>query len=167
MKSINDRYIRWLRLFISAGFLFLLSACATGDSGYRGQWVEDGSVLHEIESGKIFPGFTYYYVGSVIAPDNFIAIAGGWHLRTRVWNKIMMTPERLNGWLQWYKQEHNVCEYRAGRILAPDGQLVGYWYSQNFWNIIEQPAAGVIEVYQPFSGGGADCAEPTRDFIFH
>ena len=166
MNFMNARHASWSGWLLLVWLFRLLAGCATHDGQARGQWLEDETVLREIEAGKIFSGYTYYYLGSVTVPKTFIAIENHWHLRTQVWAKITMTPKLLAGWLQRYRQDQNVCGYRAGRILAPGGQLVGYWYSQNFWNIIEEPEPHVIIVYQPFVGGGMDCGEPTKDLFF-
>ncbi|MBM9614992.1 hypothetical protein JWJ90_11925 [Desulfobulbus rhabdoformis] len=119
-----------------------------------------------IENGAIFPRHTYYYLGSIVAPDSFIAVDNRFQLRSRVWSKVAMSPERLAGWLQWYSQEmYGSCDYRAGRIYAPDGTPVGYWYSQNELNNVYMPQPGVIEVYRPHTVGQMVCGEE-RDSPF-
>lgn len=140
----------------------LMTAGCAGDksSPPEGQWLEEEAIQKTIEAGTLFPDHTYYYLGSITAPDSFIAIDNHWQLRTRVWAEVAMSPKRLAGWLQWYRNEHyGACDYRGGRILAPDGSLVGYWYSQNPINKVYMPEPGVIEVYKPHSVGGQVCGE--------
>ena len=178
-ESIPDRRLQpwgrgmkreWWWLFavtvIAVGLC--LSGCAGLDASRpQGQWMEDEGVQRQIETGTLFPSHSYYYLGSITAPDTFIAIDNQWQLRSRVWAEVKMTPQRLAGWLQWYRSEHDGgCEYRGGRILAPDGGQVGYWYSQNRFNIIYMPEPGVIEVYKPHAGAGRVCGEPGVDGYF-
>jgi len=150
---------------VNAGSALVLCLMITGCSGIadqqpKGQWVEDAGIQQVIETGTVFPNHTYYYLGSINGPDSFIAIDNRWRLRTRVWAEVAMNPKRLAGWLQWLSHEdRGACEYRAGRILAPNGSQVGYWYSQNPINLIYMPEPGVIEVYKPHDVGGAVCGE--------
>lgn len=156
---------RWGSAVALLLFCLLSSGCC-GLASFRpqGQWLEDTGVQQTIEAGRIFGGHTYFYLGSITAPDSFIAIDNRWQLRTRVWAQVEMTPQRLDGWLQWYRTEHyGVCEYRGGRILAPDGRQVGYWYSQNPINTIYMPEPGVIEIYKPHTSSGQVCGEPGVD----
>lgn len=154
------------------GVVVVLSACLLTVGGCvgldpsrpQGQWLEDEEVRQFIEDGRLFPDHTYYYLGSMTAPDSFIAIDNRLQLRTRVWAQVEMTPQQLAGWLQWYRSEHyGICAYQGGRILAPDGSQVGYWYSQNPINIIFMPEPGVIEVYKPHTVSGRVCGEPDDD----
>ncbi len=140
----------------------LLTGCAgTQSSVPEGTWLEDEGIQKTIESGTVFSGHRYYYLGSITAPDSFIAIDNRWQLHSRVWADVAMTQERLAGWLQWYSHEdYGSCSYRAGRILAPDGSQIGYWYSQNPINTIYMPRPGVVEVYKPHDVGGTVCGEP-------
>ncbi|MGD9950295.1 MAG: hypothetical protein AB7U29_17725 [Desulfobulbus sp.] len=153
-------------LWLSLMLCLLITGCVGNTpSSPKGQWLEEDAIQKIIENGTVFPGHTYYYLGSITAPDSFIAIDNRWQLRTRVWAEVAMSPKRLAGWLQWYRTEdyYGGCEYRAGRILAPDGSPVGYWYSQNPINNIYMPEPGVIEVYKPHNIGGQVCGEPRDD----
>lgn len=150
------------RLCLVLSLMIAMAGCA-GNSFQtpQGEWIEEEGIQKVIESGALFPGHAYYYLGSITAPDSFIAIDNRWRLRTRVWAEVEMNPQRLAGWLQWYRShQYGACEYRGGRILAPDGGEVGYWYSQNQFNIIYSPEPGVLEVYKPNAGGGKVCGEP-------
>lgn len=145
----------------------VLSACAAGVDTPAGKWDTDMGVQQLFVSGAVLPDHTYYYIGSIGAPDSIIAIDNRFTLRSRVWAQIEMTEQLLNGWLQWYRTEQYGagCEYRGGVILTPDGQRAGVWYSQNIVNIIRMPEPGVIEVYQPRSLSGTTCGRD-RDSSF-
>ena len=140
--------------------LLLVGCSGLNDQQPKGQWQEEEDVQKVIETGTVFPDHTYYYLGSIVGPDSFIAIDNRWRLHSRVWAEVAMTPERLAGWLQWISRDnYGACEYRGGRILAPDGSPVGYWYSPNRINTIYVPEPGVVEVYKPQDVGGRVCGE--------
>lgn len=153
-------------LFMASGLL--LAGCgAIEPQRPQGLWLEDAGVRQRIAQGEIFAGHLYYYLGSITAPDAFIAIDQRWQLRSRLWAEVEIGPERLAGWLQWYRTEHlGFCDYKGGRILAPDGSQVGYWYAQNPYNTIYSPQPGVIEIYKPHAGGGRVCGEPGHNGFF-
>ncbi|MDD2463589.1 MAG: hypothetical protein PHI97_06295 [Desulfobulbus sp.] len=150
--------------------LCLLIAGCAGDTATKpqGQWLEEEGIQKSIEAGTVYHDHNYYYLGSITAPDSFIAVDKRWRLQTRVWAEVTMSQQRLAGWLQWYRSEHyGGCEYRAGRILAPDGSPVGYWYSQNPINTIYILEPGVIQIYKPHNIAGQVCGEPRDDGFFH
>ena len=121
------------------------------------------------ESGTLLANHTYYYLGSFGAPDSIIAIDNRFTLRSRVWARAEVDQRMLDGWLQWYRTEHfpSGCELRGGRILTPDGQQAGVWYSQNIVNIVRMPEPGVIEVFQPHSPAGHTCGRDNNaNFLF-
>lgn len=154
-------------------FLLLTLVCSLYIGGCTahvpsGKWEVDTGVKQAFEAGTVFPDHTYYYLGSITAPDSIIAISNQYSLRTRVWAQIDMSEKVLNGWLSWYRTEYyGPCEYRGGVILTPDGRQAGFWYSQNIINIIEMPEPGVLVVFQPTSLGWSKCGEQDRDFHHH
>jgi len=149
----------FVRFFLAMCAAAVLAGCAAGPPG--GRWEIEPEVQLLFESGTVLPDHTYYYLGSITAPDTIIAISNQFTLRTRVWAQVDLTEQILNGWLQWYRTEHYAagCEYRGGVILTPDGRRAGYWYSQNIINIIRMPESGVIEVYQPHAISGRVCGK--------
>lgn len=149
--------------------ILLMTSCGAIEPQRRpqGAWLEDTEVRQRIAQGEIFAGHLYYYLGSITAPDAFIAIDQHWQLQSRLWADVAISEQRLNGWLQWYRTEHlGFCDYKGGRILAPDGSQVGYWYAQNPYNTIYVPEPGVIEIYRPHAGGGRVCGEPNPGGFF-
>ena len=146
----------------------LLASCAQHKANVpKGQWVEQEDVLEIIESGVLFSGYNYYYLGSITAPNSFIALDDRFQLRSRAWAQVTMTSKRMAGWLQAYAQEMSgSCSYRAGHIFTPDGTLVGYWYSQNELNNVYMPEPGVLEIYQPHTVGGMVCGEEREEGLF-
>lgn len=166
----GQKLMPWLRamvLLLACGGLLMAGCSAIDPQRPQGQWLHDEGVRQRIASGEIFAGHSYYYLGSITAPDAFIAIDPHWQLRSRIWAEVAISEQRLAGWLQWYRTEHlGFCDYKGGRILAPDGTQVGYWYAQNPYNTIYAPQSGVIEIYKPHAGGGRVCGEPGGDGFF-
>lgn len=151
-------------LLLGCGGLLMTGCGALDIQRPQGQWQQDEAVRQRIASGEVFAGHRYYYLGSITAPDAFIAIDQRWQLRSRVWAEVSVSEQRLAGWLQWYRTEHlGFCDYKGGRIFAPDGSQVGYWYAQNPYNLIYSPQPGVLEIYKPHAGGGRVCGEPGFD----
>lgn len=162
--------IKWLRewaLFLSYLTVCCVSAGCTATQP-SGQWLIEPEAGHLFESGTVLPHHTYYYLGSITAPDSIIAIDDRFILRTRVWAQVALSQAMLNGWLQWYRTEHypSGCQYRGGVIITPDGQRAGFWYSQNIINIVRSPEAGVIEVYQPHAVSGLTCGQERDGSLF-
>ncbi len=144
-----------LLLVLCCCFLLLAGCAASGSSG---KWQVNTDVQHAFEAGTLLPDHTYYYIGSIAAPESVIAIDNQFTLRTKVWAQVDMTQERLNSWLQWYKTDDlRVCDFFGGVILTPDGKRAGIWYSVNLFNTIEMPEPGVLVVYQPTSFSGSRC----------
>jgi hypothetical protein len=138
------------RLFAGAIMMaaLLLAGCVNLVSDLpQGQWLEEEQVQALVEDGIVFPDHRYYYLGSITAPDSFIAIHKEWRLRTRVWAEVEMTPQRLAGWLQWYRTEqYGICEYRGGRILAPIPRIDSIWcMCRNLrWLKCTNPTPGLV-----------------------
>lgn len=152
---------RLIRLLILIGCAVLSGCAAGGNNAPAGKWETDPGVQEFFVSGAVLPEHTYYYIGSIAAPDSIIAIDNRFTLRSRVWAQIEMTEQLLSEWLQWYRTEQYGagCEYRGGVILTPNGERAGVWYSQNIVNIIRMPEPGVLEVYQPHSVSGTTCGQ--------
>ncbi|ADW18283.1 hypothetical protein Despr_2136 [Desulfobulbus propionicus DSM 2032] len=151
-----------MRLLFCLLAAVLLTGCAAPVPG--GKWEIDRAVQQTFEAGQLFPEHSYYYLGSITAPESIIAIDNRFTLQTRVWAHIDMSEQRLNGWLQWYRGErYGGCDYYGGVILAPDGRRAGVWYSPNIFNIIRMPEPNVLEVFQPYSFMGRRCGEPNDD----
>ncbi len=157
-----------LTMLFFCSCLVLFVGCAQQSATVpKGQWLEQQDVLKTIENGELFSGHNYYYLGSITAPDSFIALDDRFQLRSRAWAQVTMTSKRMAGWLQAYSQEmYGSCSYRAGYIYAPDGTLVGYWYSQNELNSVYMPEPGVLEICQPHTVGGMVCGEERDDGLF-
>jgi len=166
-QTLIDQLRSMVALLLACSVLLMAGCGAIDPQRPQGLWMEEDGIRQRIAGGEIFAGHSYYYLGSITAPDSFIAIDQRWQLRTRVWADVAISEQRLGGWLQWYRTEHlGFCDYKGGRILAPDGSQVGYWYSQNPYNSIYSPEPGVIEIYKPHAGGGRVCGEPGYNGFF-
>jgi hypothetical protein len=140
------------------GALFLLAGCAANVPS--GKWQVDQSVKRSFEAGTVLPDHTYYYLGSLAAPDSVIAVDNRFVLRTKVWAQVDISQKMLNGWLGWLNtKNYGVCAYYGGVILTPEGEYAGIWYSQNTINTIRTPEPGVLVVFQPTTFSGRTCGE--------
>lgn len=146
--------------------LVLLTGCTSMVP--TGQWQSDPSVASWFAAGRVLPGYAYYYLGSSTAPDSIIAIDPRYTLRSRVWARIDLDEQILNGWLQWYRsvQPPPGCEFQGGVIATPAGEPAGYWYSRNPINIVHMPEPGVLEVFQPHTLGGGACGQSSSSGLF-
>lgn len=148
------RIVLFLPLFV----IFVLTGCV--GTVPAGKWQVDEEVRQAFVSGVILPEHSYYYLGSVTAPDSIIAIDNHFTLRTKVWAQADFSREMFDAWLNWYRTEKfTACPYYGGVILTPDGKRAGVWYSPNIFNIIQMPEPGVIVVFQPYSYAGKRCGE--------
>lgn len=153
-------------ILLPLGLVLFLTACA-GHNVPTGRWTTDDSVRKFFEEGRIYPDHTYYYLGSITAPDSIIAIDNRYTLRTRVWAEIAISQQVFNGWLTWYRTDNfGPCPLYGGVILTPAGRPAGYWYSRNTRNIVEEPEPGVLVVYQPDSNGFTRCGRQDDDHGF-
>ena len=151
------------RLLLLILSLAIVAGCVYKAPVPAEQWKEDVGVQKTFEAGTLLADHTYYYLGSIAAPDSIIAINNHFTLRTRVWAQVEdMNEKVLKGWLQMlrYKNTGYCSEYYGGVILTPDGQQAGVWYSPNTINIVQMPEPGVVVVFKPHTVSGAACGDP-------
>jgi len=143
--------------FLVANAVFLFANANAANTQY-GKWKTDPVVKEQVETGKVLPGHTYYYTGSINGPDCFIALDNHYTLRdSKVWAKAdEMSDKIMQGWLQSLRQERGErsLHVKGGDILTPDGKKAGIWYSHYSINVIEMPKPGELVIYQPHPVGG-------------
>ena len=141
--------------------LFGVTGCAP--TGPTGAWESDRRVGQLFESGRVLPDHTYYYLGSISAPDSIIAVDNRYVLRSKVWARIEISEQILRDWLAWLPIAHSRnCVFRGGVILTPDGRQAGIWYSPHLLNVIQMPEPEVLVIFQPRSAGLSGCEEQDR-----
>lgn len=156
--------LRQAVLLLTILFAATLTGCAA--TVPAGRWEADNRVGQVFESATVLPHHTYYYLGSITAPDSVIAIDNRFTLRTRVWAGIEISEQILRNWLAWFPIAHSRnCLFRGGVIFTPDGQQAGVWYSPNIINLVQMPEPGVLVVFQPRSPGLSGCTEQEQGGI--
>lgn len=147
-------------------WLFLLSLILLGGCAAQrpfGAWESDRRVGQLFESAQVLPDHTYYYLGSIAAPDSIIAIDNRYVLRSEVWARIEISEQILRDWLAWLPIAHShQCVFRGGVILTPDGRQAGIWYSPHLLNVVQMPEPEVLVIFQPRSAGLSGCGEQDR-----
>ena len=149
---------------LACSLFLLLFGCAAGLPS--GQWSVDDHVRQAFEAGYIFPGHTYFYLGSATAPEAIIAVNNRYMLQSRFWERIDISQEQLDRWRQFYRTDNSrPCDFWGGVILAPDGQPAGFWYAQDLYTVVEMPEPGVLRIHQPTSPWGGKCGADNNSWF--
>jgi hypothetical protein len=129
-----------LLLFVIQITLF---GCATPPSG-RTSGIRTSQEATDIwHSYQILPNYNYYYSGPDTLPSYIIGIDDKYHLTSKQWKPVDLTPDMLKNWLNYYRP-------RVGYILDPygaditdlDGNRIGLWYSVNDWRRLGTAGVG-------------------------
>lgn len=164
MKT-HSLFTPYLSFFLFGCALLVITGCTS--TMPTGTWQVEREAQMTFETATVLPDHTYYYLGSSGAPTAVIAISNEFDLRTKVWAQVEITDKILRGWRQWHTATGtSPCRYYSGVILTPDGRQAGVWYSQNIINTVRMPEPGVLEIFQPFSTPGRECAERERERVF-
>lgn len=151
-----------MRKMIAILIVGTLAGC--GVLAPTGGWETDGRVEQLFTSAVVLPHHTYYYLGSVTAPDSIIAIDTRFTLRTKVWAEIEISEQVLSNWLAWLPLVHSrSCVFRGGVIRTPDGEQAGVWYSPNLINLVQMPEPDMLVVFPPRSIGPSACGDQEQD----
>ena len=141
--------MRYLNLFWT---IFLLGVVMTGCAVPQNQGRLDRSfeVMHSVEAGKVLDGHTYYYTGPEAEPDAIIAINNRYDLKSKYWIRVENVEEQLADWNYFIDNSTRFAEaYEGARIMTPDGQEAGIWYSRYDHTVVRFPDASSIIVYIP------------------
>jgi hypothetical protein len=106
----------------------MLSACMEN----YGRLAIDAQVGQDFRAGVIQPDLRYYYTGRENMFYAIIGIDRAYTVPSRYWISIAPEPDQLRKMSENIFQEGRVDPYGA-LIMAPDGELVGIWYS-NLYN---------------------------------
>lgn len=153
-QSDNPKGMTYKAFFIA--LLFILTAVFSGCSGNYGRLQLSKEVNKTFEDAVILPDHTYYYSGGDARPRAILAIQNSYKLRTSLWKKVDLDPERLRNWIL-FMTEFRGYNFRTfgSRVLDPQGKQVGIWYSA--WNRTPVKMLGENEVaVVPPQTGGAE-----------
>ena len=114
--------------------LFTLAGCAA-TAGKKSAGVVHSQEATEIwHSYEVLPNYKYYISGAKSRPMYIIGIDDKYHLTSKNWKPVDLTPEMLNKWINYYRPRvgYSVNSYGAF-IMDPNGERVGLWYAmRNF-----------------------------------
>ncbi|MBC8209298.1 MAG: hypothetical protein H8E79_09060 [Desulfobulbaceae bacterium] len=128
-------------LLTALSLTLILNACAgLPPTGH----LESSQTIRDLfESAIILEDHAYYTMGSEVKPDAIIGVRSPYRLDSEIWSPVDLSEPQLRDWLFWFRiHETFTCTYSGGRLIAPDGQAVGIWYSKKIlatiWHV-EQP----------------------------
>ena len=129
-----------LLLFVTQITLF---GCATPPSG-RTSGIRTSQEATDIwHSYQILPNYNYYYSGPDTQPRYIIGIDDKYHLTSKLWKPVDLTPDMLKNWFNYYQPRvgYSLDLYGAD-ITDLDGNRVGLWYSVHDWRRLGTASVG-------------------------
>ena len=125
-----------LSVLVLAIFLITLTGCAP-TSGIKSSGVVHSREATDIwHSYEVVPNYNYYISGAESRPWYIIGIENKYHLTSKNWKPVDLTPEMLNKWINYYRPRvgYDLKVY-GSFIMDPDGERVGLWYSMRTWRV--------------------------------
>ncbi len=110
--------------------LFVVGCVSTNSTVELSREVSD-----VFESGKIIPGYDYYYSGPAIKPIAIVAISKEIVFEKGFWMRVNMeqSPPWPLGVTNFYRTRNR---YFGSYVLDLSGRRVGLWYSEDLFPII-------------------------------
>ncbi len=110
--------------------LFLLVGCAGLARNY-GTIVPDESVSKSFENYQMDPNMNYYYSGSDLWPSAIIGLKKQYELANTLWQPIKPEPRIFRQFVSSMRDKASaIGQFQHGQVMkAPDGRVVGVWYS--------------------------------------
>lgn len=141
--------MRYLNLFWATLLVSLMvTACAIPPN--QGRLARSFEVAQLVEAGTVLPDHTYYYTGPEAEPDAIIAINNRYELKSKYWIRVENAKEKLADWNYFIDNSTRFAHaYEGARIMTPDGQEAGIWYSRDDHTVVRFPDDSSIIVYKP------------------
>jgi hypothetical protein len=145
-------------LLLLIAIAFVLGGCAAATQNKNlGSMKESNEITQKYRSLTIDPAYHYYYSGVELNPDVVMGIEKSYTVESKFWHQIDLSKDRLEYWVTWGDRQsmdegfsrRYLGKYRGAYILAPDGTVVGDWYSKKDWGIFEFPGNNVIIPHPP------------------
>jgi hypothetical protein len=94
-------------------------------------------------SYQVLPNYKYYYAGSDAQPSYIIGIDDRYHLTSKLWKPVDLTPAMLKNWLNYIQPRvgYDPSLYGAD-ITDANGKRVGLWYSVRDWRRLGTASVG-------------------------
>ena len=146
------RYTQFVCTLILIGFL--AGGCAKPQN--QGSMVRDGGVEKLIESATVLPNHSYFFTGPEARPDAIIAIDNNFTLTTKYWIKVDDVANQLQDWNRLIDNAYRFKRaYEGFRIMTPDGNQSGIWYSPYEYTVVQYPDSSTIILYTPSTTEGS------------
>lgn len=129
----------------AAGFL---GGCAGAQYGGLRPSPEASQVF---DSGQVLPQYRYYTTGAQNIPDAIIAVDRKFTLLGTTWREEEMDEKRLRRLVFNLKQySSGLTDFPFGmKIVGPEGEMIGYWYSDLTFTTVTMPSATEVIVQSP------------------
>jgi len=125
---------------LSAVFLVAVLLTLTGCAVTAGK--KSAGVVHSQEatdiwhSYEVLPNYNYYISGAESRPWYIIGIDNKYHLTSKNWKPVDLTPEMLNKWINYYRPRVGYSQDNYGAfMIGPNGERIGLWYSVKKWRL--------------------------------
>lgn len=149
---------RLIYLLLLIGISSILGGCVTATQNKNlGSMRESRDITSKYTSLTIDSKYNYYYSGVELSPDVIMGIDKAYTVQSKFWHPVDLTEEQLEYWVTWGKRQtadegfsrRYLGKFMGAYILAPDGTVVGDWYSKKDWGIFEFPGNKVIIPHPP------------------
>jgi len=123
--------------------LITLTGCAA-TTGKKSSGVVTSQEATDIwHSYEILPNYHYYYSGPNTQPNYIIGIDDRYHLQSKLWKPVDLTPEKLKNWINFGRPRvgYSLDIYGAF-ITDSNGERVGLWYSVHDWRLLGSASVG-------------------------
>ena len=123
-----------LLLLFSLSMAVLTMVSCSGKGNY-GRLVPNDKVKSTFETYQLSPDYTYYYSGPDAYPRAVIGIRNEYHLESKFWKAVDLTPTLLKRWLEIGGRPRQDFDLNrnGSEILTPDGRQIGIWYALKNW----------------------------------
>ena len=143
-------------LFLVA-VLSMLNGCAATSSISSSGVVTSQEATEIWHSYEVLPNYKYYISGPESRPRYIIGIDDKYHLTSKHWKPVDLTPEMLNKWFNYYRPRVGYSQDNYGAFMqGPDGQRIGLWYSMKKWRL-----TGSVKVDE---NNGVSVTRPVRNW---
>lgn len=158
MKNKKTFLEGWQRFVIFLFIALSLSACVVSCGASPRSLQRNLEIEKHFKSATILPGYTYYVQGPASDPEAIMALKEKYQLQSRLWSRVEWTEKEMARVVFLMESDGvGFCTVDGGNLVAPDGQIIGIWYSQRDNSLIKQPEPGVVEVYPFDYTSGSPC----------
>jgi hypothetical protein len=137
-----------IKMFTAVCLVFFLMAVWCGCTSKYGTLKQSFKITEIFETNQILSDHVYYYNGFQHIPYAIIAINHEYTLRASGWNKIKLTPILLNQLTDRMRNVYTPMPQGA-RIMGPNGERLGIWYSPRRLTAVRLASDGRILIATP------------------